>query len=356
VILNDGTVIPSFLNVIRNSSSLDPGSSVGNITLRVGQVREIIYPEDKRSSSKKFIEYRVTIEDIGNQGSGATVEYNNCFLMNSFGGIADKLTYTLRADPKSKNKDDMLSAGSKVLVLCINGSSTNPVIVGGIRDSRKTEKKDSEDLGHNLFFEFNGLQATINDSGELQVKFRGKTKENGNLDPSANSGAEGTSILFDKDGNIKLATPNDDQKIEISHKDKKININAKSECNINVSGSANINASGSINLTTTSTCNLTAAGMVTIMSPGVSIGMATDATLKGSSFRNAQQDMHNNLKGALDGVAAALNTAASMLTWNIPGAAAALGSAAGSLGAASSALQSFESKSSQFLSDKNKSD
>lgn len=54
--LPDGTVVPSYLGSEPMGAS-DPLNSFGNMSLRQGEVRAIIYPDDPKSFSKSVVEY-----------------------------------------------------------------------------------------------------------------------------------------------------------------------------------------------------------------------------------------------------------------------------------------------------------
>jgi len=220
-ILWDGSVVSSSLSVSsigRNGGSMGTNS---NLFLRLGEVKEIIYPDDDRSNSKQFIEYKVATQEYSGSSIGTTVEYFNCQPMNAFGGLADSLTYTFRSDTKTTSNDG-LGVGSKVFLLCLNGQSRQAFIIGGQRNNE--DANDVKDDGHNLSFEFNGVSFSINKDGEATLQFKGATDIKG--DPLEDNVAEAqpTIIKINKDGDFSVTTKDEGQFVRIEHKDKKIRI------------------------------------------------------------------------------------------------------------------------------------
>ncbi len=194
-------IIPSFYNTDGYEGG---GGAFENTTLRPGEIQEILYPDDPRNLSKRFIEYRVYVQHREN-GTAVVKMYENCMLLNSLGGRVDKLTYTLRADSsssKSASSEKVNSGlGSKVLLLCVNGETSNAVIIGGLRDDK--DDKDSKDAGHNLHFSFNGVECTIDKEGQLTLQVSGPTDAEGNAN---GSGGLPSTVKVEKDGTISAST------------------------------------------------------------------------------------------------------------------------------------------------------
>ena len=121
-------VLPHYLEMRPPSGD----GAFGNMVMRVGEVQELIPPDDPRNLSKKFIEYRVLVQHLdGETLTGTSREYAHCVLINPFGGLADRAFWLLRAD--SKRDDTGLGKGSKVLMMCVNGEHNSAVILGGVR-------------------------------------------------------------------------------------------------------------------------------------------------------------------------------------------------------------------------------
>ena len=279
--LPDGTVIPSFLGIQRTGKRKNPGNQT-DLSLRWGTVKELVYPTDIRSFSQKFIEYRLSVEHKDGGKPGANIDYLGVQLSNLFGGVADYLTYTLRPTPQQSNpQPSMLQQGSKVLCLCINGDRPQAVILGGLRDGTyDLNIDDSGQKGHNLDFSFNGINVIINDAGELQVVFNGKTDIDGTLDDSADAAAQGSNIRMSADGSIQVTSPDALQHVLIDNSNHLVEIDADQELDVNCTGN------------------------VVIQSAGVLTGGATDATMKGTTYRLNETIMDTTLEA----LCVALNT------------------------------------------------
>lgn len=379
-ILDDNTVVPSYLGLSdRGDHHTAPGHQT-SVALRYGEVRKIIYPDDSKSVSKRWVEYHVEIQqkDAGRPGTG--VVYANCVQMSLFGTSADLFKYTLREDSQQQNQSDKsVGVGSKVAVLCLNGDVTKGLIVGALRDTgndedgSKQQGKDKKEDGHNLFFEFNGAQISINKDGELRVRYRGATKSDGTLDDNANSDAEGSTIIFNKDGGIKAYTKEEKQFLFLDHANKKIDILADDEWHVKVNKKVLFEAGDLYEIRGSKTCTIQMDDKVFIRSAGVHVGSASDAWMLGTTYRNAESQMNMKLSAYLVSLtsliataAGALQTAGGLLVVPIGGAiaaavpisaaAAALMAAGPLLGQMGSAITTFETGASSYLSTKNKND
>lgn len=202
------TVYPSFL-----TTSLAHLEQIGrvndNVRLRVGIVQKIIYPTDKESITKQFIEYDVLILEQNIHGGIAPVLYKNLLAAESFGGIGDFSFYTYRPQQKIKNPKKTLDIspydqdGAIVLVLFVDGLSNKGVIIGalGHPDRKVPHEKDK----HELLFVFNGISFHIKDNGSLEAKFIGKTDHTGK---PVNKDLGETVLIIDEQGGIKIAHKN----------------------------------------------------------------------------------------------------------------------------------------------------
>ena len=328
--------IPSFLSSVTEYSLSDNGL-FNNFLLRIGEVKEIILPDSKQSLSKRTIEYNVAVQHKDYRlNTGYVRTYNNCIVFNLFGGLADKMVYTLRADSQQNKNKDGLGEGSKVLLLCINGEHAQAVIIGGVRDANDLaeEKQKAKELGHHFQLLFNGIEYFINKEGEFSLTYNGKSKADGKKEDGVSDSAIGSKISLLKDGNISLFTKDKAEEITIDHPNKKILLKAKQ---------------------------------------GIKIGEATDSLLKGTTFRNQQQRLHNQMVSTLSTLQGNITTAAVALTSagasmatpvsgavaagpQITAAATALNLASQAIAQLSSAISSFEGSASQYLSKNNSSD
>jgi hypothetical protein len=371
MILGDGTVIPSYFGTRDRGVPEDTGE-LTNTSLRVGEVRKIIHPGDEASISKKVIEYIVEVQHRDGNEPGTTSMYAGCTISNLFGGAGDFFRYTLRPDNGKKTGEGGIGVGAKVLLLCVNGSTNRAVIIGGVPDTHVDDSPQGSQ-GHNLAFEFNGIGVTIDSDGQLQVKFRGKTHVDGSLAADDNGP---TTVSIYHDGTFEVKTRNGLQYIQVNQSKHSIDIQADESWRLNVSGTANFEAADDMRFISGS--NITAdiegdykffsnlgaffinvRGKTRISSAGVEIGLATDAMLKGTSFRLAQTTQHATMAAALTAAGTALTVAAGLMVVPVVGAMAAsvpLAAAATQLVTAAGAISAFEAASPTFLSLWNKLD
>jgi len=294
MILDDNTVIPSYLSIRqRGGGSNDGGTTLTDYTLRLGEVKKIIYHDDPLSYGKKTVEYEIEVQYRDGNGIYTSSTYRGATISTLFGGIADRFHATFRADNSSK--DAAVGTGSKVLVLCLAGDQQKAIILGGVEDPTGTRTEESSS-GHNLFFEFNGIQATIDKDGQLTLKFRGATKQDGTLVDGAVTDAEGTQVTIDKQGTLTVSTPSQAQYLQLDHQNKKLNFKADQEWNVNINGKVNVQAGDDVTISTSGgAVNVNASGNVVIKSAGVKVGAATQAWMMGTNYRNAQQTLNQTL-------------------------------------------------------------
>jgi hypothetical protein len=384
-ILSDLTCVPSFLGV-RSRGRSDYGRPFANIALRQGEVKKIVYPTDPASISKKFTEYVVEVNQSDGTDIGNLMVYTGVTVANLFGGGGDRIEYTLRADDGTQTTEAGTGNGSKVLLLCLNGQTSNAVIIGGIRNY-KYDNKDQKEDGHYLNFIFNGLGVNIDQNGAFTLTFQGKTDNLGNL--LGDDDTQPTTVSIDEKGTFRASTKDENQSLTIDNDDKKIQIQADEKLEVQVNKDLLMDAGGKASFTVTETAdvevgealtvtcleaiNVAASGLVSISSPGVVLGSGSEAMPKFSTYRAAESQNNakiiaalNQMTAALAGVANSLTAAAAALSTGIPGinaAGGALGAAAigvaqiaGAVGQINGAVTSFESAGVSYLSTKNKSD
>lgn len=226
-----GDVTPSFYDM-RDPTATEryDGMAFGNNLLRPGEVKAVIYPEDPRSRTKRFIEYDVYVQHRENN-TAVTKMYHNCLQVNAFGSLADRVVATLRVDPKqgvTKDSQNVvaLGLGAKVTVLCLSGESSEALIIGGIRDERDTDR-GRKAKGHHLEFTFNGVAFSINDDGSWTLENQGKTGADGKADPKRDAAGAGTVVKVEASGNWTVQTKDAKQSIVIDHKAGTIRLNAE---------------------------------------------------------------------------------------------------------------------------------
>lgn len=308
-----------------------------NFALRVGEVVELVYPDDPRSLSKKVLEYRVLIQHLDNDLAATGRIYPHCVLLNPFGGVADKVSWTFRADPGRKDETG-LGKGSKVLVLCVNGEHNSAVIIGGVRDE-KDNQKTSKEQEHHFFAVFNGVKLTVTRDGEFSFIRQGPTDIDGKVLDGTPSDAQTSGLIVFQNGSIALGAANSrdgdmDQVITIDQPARQIKMKAGS---------------------------------------GVHVGQATDEWPLFATYRRAEQQLHSTLVSLLTSATALIATmaegakaAAVLHVIPIVGpilAAPAIGSVGVQLTAimaliqsAINAINTFEGSAASYLSKLNKND
>jgi hypothetical protein len=352
--LSDGTIIPSHLGIRSSGYAGDTGVQ-SDWYLRSGEVKQIVYPDDPTSLSKTQIEYHVLAQKYEGSRTSAMHMYHNVIVVNVLGGVADRTKYTLRPASTQQAKDNVVGDGSKVLLLCINGQTPYAVILGGLRVFQDQfpgvtgEPPDKKSDGHNYFTQFNGGQLTVNKDGEIQITFNGATNTDGTLADSASEDAQGSNILFSKDGSITSTSPDGKQSIKINHDDHKVEVVADQEMTVNSSGNVNI------------------------QSTGVVVGAGTNAWLLATTYREAQTELHTQLLAQLEILATTLTVAGASLTAGgtaivipvvgsiiagplIATSGASVTSAVAAIEEMASAITIFESMSPEYLSLKNTND
>lgn len=335
-------VIPSFLDIQGQPTRFGKSSAFGNVELRSGEVQEIFYPDHELNKSKKFIEYRVFVQHMAN-GVGVGKTYDYCVLLNPLAGLADQASWTLRAD-KSAERVSKSGAkpgkGSKVLILCINGTQNNPIIIGGLRDD---SEKDTN-KGHNFHLNFNGVDVVVNKDGELILTYAGATEIDGTT--KADSNVVGTTIRLEKDGSVVASTGDGAQILKVDRTGQQIQLGANEGVNL-----------------------------------GETQGSGSDYMVKGTTYRQAETQEHQAMIAALNGAAAAATAASvsggaaitglataitavgppqavALAAVAIAGPAflAAMGAVSAQLAAVAAAIQAFEATTDTYLSKKHRND
>ena len=332
-------IIPSHFG-LSETPSYDDGGAFDNAQLRFGEVQKVLYPDNEANRSKKFVEYNVFVQHRdGHVGVGTM--YTNCLIASMFGGAADIFTYSLRV-PETPSTEDKkakggLGLGSKVLILCLNGERNSAYIVGGKRDPERDDfDKNAKDLKQYLIWRFNGITAFINKDGELDITYGGKTDIDGSTNSDVKDEVKNSRVQFKKNGDINLLTGDGKQVVKLDNENGKVII--KRDKNLE-------------------------------------IGDATDEMLLGKSFRDAQKQKNNKIKGYakaaknfMQQAAIQLNTAGGAVAGpflaatagsNLIAASQLLQQAAAQFDQIAQALDDFEQAAGQrnsFLSKKNKSD
>jgi phage gp45-like len=298
-VLSDGTVIPSFLGTRSRGAHSGSTDMLNDYTLRLGEIKKIIYPNDPLSYGKKTVEYDIEVQYRENNGTYVTSYYRGATVSTVFGGVGDRFHATFREDASPASSTSNVGTGSKVLCLCLAGDQQKAIILGGIEDPNSTRVEDKKD-GHNLAFEFNGVKATINKDGEFQIRFAGPTDDKGVLLSTAKAADSGALLKFTKDGSVIIATEDgNDHKIVLDHQNKEISLTTTGDWKGTVDGTFDVKAKDGFKFNSSKGgYGIGVKDTVEIQSAGVMVGQATDAWIKGTTYRQAESLMNKQVSSA----------------------------------------------------------
>lgn len=283
MINSDGSINPSYMNWFLEP--MGQNQTFNDHSLKVGRVIAIYYPDDSNNVNKKFTEYDVEAKYTeGNSPPVKTIFYR-CVTTSLFGGIADYIRWTPRLD----NSTSGPIKGSLVLLLCQNGNQRQAYIVGGIPQP-ETQVKDLAE--HSFVFEFNGMNLVINKDGELLLKRKGVTNEEGKVDDTSGSDSF---IQFKKSGDIVLGyldkVASDYASIQIQKANKILQLYAKSHIESKTEDEFRINTTN-----------------------GVKVNGADQAWVRGTIYRQKQVELHQKLKGFISALSGIVQTTGTALT------------------------------------------
>jgi len=218
--------LPHYLTPTASSSGATDSALFANTPLRFGEVIDIIYTDDDRNTTKspRQTQYRVRVQRQNGKNKSVTEDYI-CVTADLFGGVGDRFRATRRKATRI-DKDDPITNGSRVLVLCLNAHTGSAVIVGGLKH-RKAETDPGKNAGDNLLWEFNGIQFTINNDGEVTLVNQGATDQDGKP-RNRDAANKGTQIKLLKNGSVRVENKSGEV-IEIDTANRKINMTSKNQ-------------------------------------------------------------------------------------------------------------------------------
>lgn len=188
-------------------------------SLRVGQVVGIRPPTDPQNASKRYYEYDVRVMSYNSNGTPSSKLFRNCVMADGFGGVADSYTHTPRA---AGNVRGNITNGSLVALLCVDDNTKTALIIGGYPNPNLPTT--SEDLGHHLSFEFNGVQFNIDKDGQVAIKRRGPTNDDGTV-ISGQEENGGATVLMTTDGSVSIQSGNGNQvKVDLDATNGSLNL------------------------------------------------------------------------------------------------------------------------------------
>lgn len=206
-LLPNGGVLPSNVNMTEelNMKGVNNANyySTKNYSLKVGQVKEIFPSDDDKNVHKAGCEYTVLVSEKTENGTAIDQTYPSVTAMDKFGGLADFMEFSYRPSEtnEAKKRGAQFSEGATVLILCLNGSKEDAVIIGGMRHPNRENVLKKED-GHAMRGAFNGIEFSIDKDGAFSFEFKGATNVNGEpLDDSVGV----TSMKIEKDGTVDIS-------------------------------------------------------------------------------------------------------------------------------------------------------
>jgi len=295
--INYNPIMPSSLVEARDENTVNFEKKISDNTyLRIGVVVDIFEVDDEKNISKIMPEYDVmTIQNKN------TAHYKNCIAIDGFGGIADFSNKKMR---KPKDSKKVLKSGSIknqngtiVLLLCIDGSTDQGVIIGSVQHPDRKAGTLTKDLGHHMEGEFNGVNWKIDKDGALTVTFKSATDNDGKPQDTK---AGGSSLKMEKDGSLQVSDGNKET-IRLDKTNKTIAVTAESDisltsdANVAVTAKSNIQmkstadllaeASGSISLKSAAAFNIKADAALDIKAAEVKITSDAMVTIKGTQLQ-----------------------------------------------------------------------
>lgn len=318
----EGTVAPAFMS---KSMLGRPEDHLKKLPLRMGRIIKIHAPGTPTCRNKKFFEYDVLVDDGSENNPSTRFTLSHCWMISQFGGAADHSSWTPRVLQERSLKHDFVDEksyghGSRVLVLCINGSGFGGIILGGVQHTLKKDG-DSTALGHHLLWEFNGIRANVDKDGQLHVTYNGKTLETG-LPDNVSADVVGTGVHMLQDGGLKVNTKDEEQFIFVDHASHILSLQAKNDFKVLSNGTMTLESKGASKWTIGSTLDVEAlgeinvkstAGLIKTSSLGVHHGLATDAMVKGTTYRAAESVSNAGIMAGMQTVAAGMAAVAAAL-------------------------------------------
>lgn len=258
-----GSVLPSSLfsaDEARGISSYN--KRYRNFGIKIGVVINIIETKDPRNTSSLFPEYDVAVIEQDEDVGYSLVVYRNCIRTDSFGGPAEYVDVKLRKPTEvgeNGPQDFKEQNGSLVILNCLDGASSQAIITGSVQHPRRTNIL-SEDKGHAMIAEFNGIQLGIDKEGAMSLVFLGATDNDGKplkadvggsfFKITANGSVEigdddGERIFLDKEKNQLTITSKKEMFVDIG---KDLSVKVAENADIQIAKNLIMAAQGSVSL------------------------------------------------------------------------------------------------------------
>jgi len=166
--------------------------------IRMGQVVDVIKPEDPRSIGKKLVEYDVQVQFRGPSGTASTTMYR-ATLADPLGSYPDRARRLLRS---SKLNKEGIGKGAKVLLVCVGGERSQAVIITGYRDTVRDSDLGLGDVKLLDEQEYNGIGSKISEDGNYALWRSGPKDEDGNV---TNKPKGVPTIKMETDGSLAMS-------------------------------------------------------------------------------------------------------------------------------------------------------
>ncbi len=331
-IAEDGNVFPNFLGV--SNMATDPSSNamyslMADLGLRVGVVVATYAPTDDKNTSKRVWQYDVVSSVSDGAELSVPQQYPRCVVASLFGGVADFLRWKPRFDKQTTDQDDgddgRVSNNSYVLLACPNGDSRYGYIIGAIPHPNSEPDPEEDPPGEAYCIaQYNGVNITINNDGELVVTRKGPTKVDGTAVEDGDEKA-GAKISLFKNGDISVENSKGD-KILMNYEDRGIEIHTDKDINI-----------------------ISDSGKIITQSSGVQLGGDSEHLIKGDTYRKAEDQFFQDINDFMQKLIIGLGTVGAGLILDA-GAAAAMTTLVGQLAPSLKALPTFKAQATTYLS------
>lgn len=300
--------IPSGLMTVGpDDPSVSSNSTNNNVSLKTGYVLNRLY----NTRNKRYMYTVVCPNDARGQTSLASGIYQNCDVVDSFGSVTSYIDSRLEsADISTSNlfqlsNDEIAKQCAYVLLLCVNGSSQSPVIIGTLRHPGRV----GNGLGQDDLYRFslNGMNMVLKSDGSLSMSLSGPVSYSGQ---PTDSEAVPTTISISPRGKTTVSTGSN-QTITIS----------------------------------TDGINIQTDQPVTVDASAVNLNGSTESAVKGNVYTNAESQFLSTLTAQMQALALAISAAAASPT------PAPLAPAAAAANAIAAAATTFQSSLQSALSD-----
>lgn len=298
-----GSVLPS---------SLFSESEIGGISafnkryknhgLKMGVVTKVIPPEDVLSVSGFCMEYNVLVVEQEQDTGYDITTYKNCIKLDNFGGVADYFDSTLR-EPTKVGPDGVQDLekqnGSIVVIQCLDGSSSQAIIKGGVQHPKRKPVLNKE-TGHSMIGRFNGVSLEIDKEGAFSISFAGATDNDGKpIDEKVG----GSSLKITKNGSVEI-TDGAGETISFDKEKNKVLIQSKKDVSIDSGELMALTAGKDFSVATKAKMVLEASGEATIKSAGLKcqIGGEFKIDSKGMDIKAGSQLKAQAAQITLDGM------------------------------------------------------